>query len=228
MCEHTYEIIRADDYEEVAEFLLANFFPEVPIGKIVNMDVDMEVRPWLFEFMKKILSFQVSICIRDPANRLIAVGINSIEYGDPARDVSISDYVDPYRHPKMWMNLNFLQDLGKGVDLFGDNCVAGLVFNMFMICVDGTISKRGLATKIVDYSIQVAKQKGITVMVTEAVSEYAGRIFSKFGFTVAKQIDYNDYVYHSSRPLANNGVHKAGRLFVYHLSRSGQQQGLCA
>ena len=109
---YTLEDIRQGDAEEVTEFLLKHFFPQVPIGKVVDMDVEAEVRPWLGLFVRSALSSQVCVAVRDArrGNCLAAVGINCIEHRDSSQDIATLDtFVDSHHHPKMWMNLTFLQ-----------------------------------------------------------------------------------------------------------------------
>jgi hypothetical protein len=99
-----------------SEFLLAHFFPEVPIGKVVDMAVDLEVRPWLFDFIHLVLAApSTSIQLRHRiSGRIVAVAINVIENdSDPEHPASpdLADFVHPDRHPKMYMNLKFLEEL---------------------------------------------------------------------------------------------------------------------
>lgn len=209
--------VRQEEKVEVAEFLLAHFFPEVPIGKVVDMDVDLEVRPWVFDFIHLVLAApSTSIQLRHrTSGRIVAVAINAIGNDDgqehpPSPD--LADFVHPDRHPKMYMNLKFLEELSAVPDdwKFANN----KMFNIFMLAVDPHYGQRGLASKLVRLSIQLAASLGIKTVVSQAVNYYAIKTLKKCGFRSLKQLPYGRFVYHGDTPLANNGVHQ-GAEFLF-------------
>ena len=204
-------IVRQEEKIEVSEFLLEHFFPEVPIGKIVNMDVNREVRPWLADFIESVLASSTSIAIRKRDDgQLVALAVNMIERpGAP----DITQFVNPVQHPLMYMNMAFLEDLS----VFPNDCPASSeMFNVFMISVSPKYSKRGLASKLIQLSVQLAGQLGIRMVISQAVNYYAIKALEKCGFRSVKQLSYNEFVYCETTPLANNGIHQKAELMVLH------------
>lgn len=205
--------VRQEEKVEVSEFLLDHFFPQVPIGKIVNMDVNREIRPWLADFIETVLAASpASIAVRTRKDgRLVALAVNIIERlgGEPSPD--ITQFVDPVQHPLMHMNMAFLEELS----IFPDDCpAASQMMNVFMVAVAPQYGKRGLASKLIQLSVVLAGRLGIEMVVSQAVNYYAIRALEKCGFRSVKQVLYGDFVYEGTTPLANNGVHQKAELMV--------------
>ena len=134
------------DLDEICEFLLIHFFPEVPIAKVVNMDVDKEVRPWVRKFVGAIVSDSNSIIVRDAQhnNRLAAVRLNIVEQkGVDNEKFHLTHYCNCVDHPLMWMNGAFLDQLAQGVDcyeMFG----VDKIFYLVLVSVSNEYGRRGL------------------------------------------------------------------------------------
>ena len=204
------------DLDEICEFLLIHFFPEVPIAKVVNMDVDKEVRPWVRKFVGAIVSDSNSIIVRDAQhnNRLAAVRLNIVEQkGVDNEKFHLTHYCNCVDHPLMWMNGAFLDQLAQGVDCY-EMFWVDKIFYLVLVSVSNEYGRRGLAAKLVELSIDMAKQKGLHVSTASAVNEFAAKALGAAGFKSIKQLAYSDFEFNGSRPLVNSGVHQIGRLMA--------------
>ncbi len=77
-----FQLAGDDDLVDIEEFLLIHFFPVEPLGSLVKVDVQIEVRPWLARFVANVVSERRSIIVRDVStspNQLVAVRLNSLE-----------------------------------------------------------------------------------------------------------------------------------------------------
>lgn len=218
----TFDTIGIEQLDEVVEFLMKYFFPTVPIGNIVNMDVEVEVRPWVHRFISSVLRQGHSLAVRDASarNQLAAVSLSQLEV-QSAVDIgpSLMDCVDPEKHPLMLMNVYFLEELAGDVDFFHRYGVERVV-DITMLAVNTAYASRGLATQLIQLTVSRARcQLDVSVFKTEAVSEYAARAHFKAGFQTIHQIHYDDFVYEGDKPLAGlvETDHKTGRLMVLNL-----------
>lgn len=212
-----FAIVRQEENVKVTEFLLAYFFPEVPIGKVVDMDVDSEVRPWIFDFIHLILTTNPSTSIQfrqRSTGRIWAVAINVIENDATTASPDLADFVHPHRHPKMYMNLTFLEELSA---VLPPSPGSDKLLNIFMVAVDPNYGRRGLGSNLIRLSVQLAAQLGIKTVVSQAVNHYAIKSLEKCGFRSVKQLLYSQFVYHGDTPLVNDGVHQRAKYLVLQL-----------
>jgi len=216
-----FDVIGIEHLDEVVDFLMKYFFPVVPIGHIVNMDVEMEVRPWIRDFISAILNEGHTLSIRDPSerNQLAAICVNQLEIQTttPLVGVQILNSIDHEKNPLMLMNATFLEALGGDVDFFAKYSVER-VMDLTMMAVNPRYASQGLATRLVELTVARARrQLNVTVWKTEAVSEYAARALFKSGFQTIHEIPYDQFSYNGSKPLAplaQSTHHKKGRLMV--------------
>lgn len=210
-----FEILAQSHWHSVAEFLLDNFFTEVPIAKLVGMDVDREVRPWLGSFVHSALAYPISIGVRNERGKLVAVCFNVIETATQQlggrRLPNIGDYISHDKNPVMSMNMAFVEQLAESAQL-------DTAFNIFMLSVSSGYLRRGLARTLIQLSVRLACELGIDTVVSQAVNFYAYKAFESCGFFCAKQLRFDEFKYDGVVPLANCGVHQTGKLMLLHLS----------
>lgn len=214
-----FSIAGPEEANDIFEFLMKNFFPVVPIGQIVEMDVDLEVRPWAQSFVRATVEQGHTLVVRDTSaqNQIVAVCLVQVEDNKSVPN-TILDLVDPEKHPLMLMNAVFLDTLADGVDFFTMYGV-DRIMDITIIAVGNLYASRGLAFQLVQLTVDRAKtEMGIRIFKTEAVSEYAARALRKAGFSTIKEIPYEDFEYRGTRPLAplaQQTAHKKGQLMVY-------------
>lgn len=211
-----FEILPQSQWPSVAEFLLANFFPAVPIAKIAGVDVGTEVRPWLGKFVHSALAYPISIGVRNERGQLVAVCFNVIETAtqrlEGRRLPNMNDYLSPDEQPAMCMNMAFVDTLADCPAVSLD-----VAFNVFMLSVSPLYCRMGLARALIRLSIRLSDQLGIDYVVAQAVNHYAAKAFETCGFVCVKQLYFDEFVYDGQTPLANCGVHQAGKLMLLHL-----------
>lgn len=210
-----FGILQQEDESEVTEFLLSHFFPFVPISKLVGMNVTQEVKPWLSDFVHSILASPTSIGIRKQMDgQLVAISVNAIELSNQDENSpDLADFVDPIQHPKMRMNIAFLEQLTT----IPEYLAGSKALNLFMLAVHPEYSRRQLGSTLVRLSVQLAGRMGIKTLISQAVSFYAIRALEKCGFRSIKTLDYDQFVYDGDTPLANNGVHQHAALMILQL-----------
>ena len=95
------------------------------------------------------------------------------------------------------------------------------VFEIAVVAVSSDYGRKGLATKLMEFSIQIAIEIGAGVVKVEAISEHSAQIASKLDFTVLKSIDYATFEYDGIKPLAGNyemlSEHPTARLMARRL-----------
>jgi len=216
------KLMSIEDVTDVTEFLLDHFFTEEPLGKSINLDVGAEVRPWLAAVVAHQVHENISIVIRNcDSGQLVGVCLNDVEHAvDDAQDhVSIFSSVDEQLHPAMWKITQLLRDLVKDVDLFARFRVDTYVL-LQILCVHPHYAGRGLARKMIDATLTLARDAGHALVVSEATSRYSAAAFIKAGFSVENTIEYADYsLDRVEHPFARNtGVHTNARLMIKHLN----------
>ncbi len=210
-----FQVAQVTESEEIFEFLMSHFFPEVPTFKLVNMDAEKEVRPLASKYVQVLVANLNTITVRDTlnGNRLAGVSLNAVDHGHEADEFNIVKYVDPIKYPLFWKSMEFLNQLAQGVDcheMFG----VDKIFYLVLVSVNNEYGRRGIAAKLVELSIEMAKQKGLHVSTASAVNEFAAKALGAAGFKSIKQLAYSDFEFNGSRPLVNSGVHQIGRLMA--------------
>ena len=78
------------------------------------------------------------------------------------------------------------------------------VLDTRFVAVLPDFGRKGLATKLMELSIQLAIQKETGAIQVEAVSEYIARAADKLGYTTLTSVDYASFEYDGIKPLAGN------------------------
>ena len=210
-----FQVAQVCESEEIFEFLMSHFFPEVPTFKLVDMDAEKEARPWALKYVQVLVANLNTITVRDTlnGNRLAGVSLNALDHGHDADEFNIVKYVDPVKYPLFWKSMEFLNQLYEGINLH-HLFQADSVLHLAFVSVSPHYARRGIAAKLVQVTIHLAKSKGVKVLAAEAVSHFAGRAFIQNGFHSVKDLSYNDFQCDGQRPFVNDGVHQKGQLLV--------------
>ena len=214
-----FSTIQDCDLETVVDFLLQHFFSEEPLGKMLQLDPEIEVKPWFSRMVEHQIKERVSIVVRDSCNgNIAAVCLNDVERKliDP-EDVTLFSSVKKDQHATMWKIIRLLEDLVQDVDLFDAYNVDAFVV-LQILSVSDRYTGRGLAKKLIQLTESVAKQLQYSLIMSEATSDFSGRAFHKAGFVSRKSISYQSYSLDGIRPFCNNGVHQKAELMVKHFA----------
>ena len=82
------------------------------------------------------------------------------------------------------------------------------MFVLNMICVSPNESGQGLASKMMNWSENMAKTSGLSIMTAETTGIGSTKLFQKSKFTKVKEIQYDDYMDKNGEfPFANLKPH---------------------
>ena len=96
-------------------------------------------------------------------------------------------------HPNCNRTIQFLNDLGRtnlaahGIDK------DTVIFDAGAVCVRKDFRQYKLGTRLIEESFTMARDEGAQFYVVHAVNSFAKRIFDKFNFISANEIDYDKY-----------------------------------
>lgn len=222
-----FSTIQPEDVDQVSEFLLQHFFAEEPLGQSLNLNPDLEVRPWLTKMVEHEIREGISVVVRlrsigdgesatGDLGEMVAVCLNDVERAttDPD-DVTIFTFVKRESQPSMWKITRVLEDLLADQDLFSRYQVDALV-TCQMLCVSPRFSGRGLAKKLIQLTEDLTRTMGYSLIISEATSDYSARAFLKAGFSREKTLQYATFTLdgqHPFRPLSSS-VHSAAHLMI--------------
>lgn len=203
--------------EEFLEFFIVHLNNASPNNHIRHYDAPppgsegekQSFERWL-GVIRETLCSPYSLTVREQnTGRLVAVIYNRIE--TPTTEL--------HNYPRRFQ-FSILNALTKDHNLF-TLFKTDKVFEIAIVAVSSDYGKKGLATTLMELSIQIAIQNGAGAAQVEALSEYTARAASKLGFTVLKSIDYATFEYEGVTPLAGNeemlSEHPAARFMARRL-----------
>ena len=212
-----------DDVDEVREFIQQHFMAIVPNYLLISYDVlcREKARPFLEAYTNLFRNNQsVSLIVRGDGARLVAIMVNRIEH----RDV---DRAKPLHHPNLSSSKDelpifaILRTLYQNLNVF-ELYETDTIFHLEMVAVRGDHCRLGLATHLIQLSIQIGQANKVGVFIIEAVNVYSSKIASSFGFETIKEIVYKDFEYGGSRPfvlhLQELGEHRSAQLMALKLN----------
>lgn len=205
---------------EIFDFLLCHFFPEAPIRQLGLYDESEEAkRPaWIEDLVGNCVGTPYSLLVRDACHHhcIVAVAINEMK--NIMGNLNSDDYLNkvssnPAQIPVGRLHKAVLKVIHNHVDMFSIYETQKKM-ECSILAVDSRYTRQGLASKLMEYSLDIAKASGAGVIWTEALSEYTAKIASKFGFDTLKFIGYSEFVFEGDTPLANIPGHQTGRLMA--------------
>ena len=69
----------------------------------------------------------------------------------------------------------------------------GNIFSFQVLSVHPNYRRLGIATKLVQKSIELARSRGFEVVKAEATGKYSQKLYTKLNFDILFEISYNDY-----------------------------------
>ncbi|XP_057370337.1 arylalkylamine N-acetyltransferase 1-like [Daphnia carinata] len=219
--ELTVYIAQPDDGQEIFEFLLQHFFPLAPIRQLALYDESEEAkRPeWVDDIVRECVQAPYSLLVRDAClhNQIVAVAINDMKKRTSTHGANHQLYApksnNPAQIPVGRLHKAVLEDINRDVDIFAI-FQTEIKMEIGALAVDGRYTRQGLATRLVELSLRIAKAHGAGAVWTEALSAYTAKAVSKLGFDVLKSVTYDDFRYEGELPLANIPGHSVGRLMA--------------
>lgn len=199
------DFAKPDQLEEIFLFVKEHFMDVAPCAQIFAVDLATLSSE---EYQKKVDSFcgflveeclrpPLSLTVRDPSQggQIAAVVLNYMEYRPAAEKEK------PIEEEPILMDA-LREALIRNLDLFA---LYGTdkVLHWYMVAVSAQYGRRGLATKLLELTEELAVRNGAGAVKALAISEYAARAAVKRGFTTLNSVAYATLEYKGTRPLAD-------------------------
>lgn len=177
------DIGKHEDYEECCAFG-KNVFRTGPISMLLS-DRTLEkmtfIEPWTVACLKS----KISLIARNSAGSVIGV-----------RMTDLSTVEKPFHTPPEVFQSDamgaILDELNKGVDIF-EMYKTQRAFRFVYLGVHQDYRNQGLAEKMFEISIELAKMNGADVIVVVGVHKYATRSAVNSGFRIVKTVSVSDF-----------------------------------
>ena len=210
--ELVFDTAKPSDLEEITNFIIVEFFGQLPLTTVPALDVDREIGPWIGKYLNHLIQKNMSIIVRDKrqSNRIAAASINDIDRKNRAEtDFGLESFSSAEDTPSWFKICQLLHDVHRDVEFDHDP-----ILSIDLLCVAKDYGGRGLSSLCVDLSCQVAKQNGLMLVKAEVVNAYLARGLTKAGFCVAKEIRYKYYTKNGEKPILTDSVHDSIRYMV--------------
>lgn len=176
------DIAKPDDLSECFDFSRDYFFRARPLSLILNgqtLETLNFVEPWITRCVES----NVSLAVRNEAGQVVAVRMSEV-----------STRQNPAQMPESAVAHFefFLGKLGEGIDLF-EQYETDKLFHFVLMAVHPRYGNQGLAQKLLQISLELAKNTGAGLVTMEAVNKYALKAGVKNGFYVINSIDFADF-----------------------------------
>lgn len=189
-----YRIAGPDDHATIWKLMIEEFYPKTPLnlhlGSTSEADVAEEfaLPPGLFEQ-------GVSLVVEDTDTKeIVAARVSSVV---PRSSAKVHPLVgDPElgaKYPKDSAVYRVLTHAASSVDVYQHYNVDTVVDFKYLV-VKQAMCGRNIAKHLIEFSIQVARAKGIPVVNVMAAHKHAERIFESLGFDRLSTLVLADYV----------------------------------
>ena len=169
------ERVQPSRYEEFVDFIYENFFPyeRLAIASGLDKKPNFKARPTYLSWLADGLSLAV---VDNTTDRIVAIVLNFIlrqSDSSPSQDEEMND-----ENRDIWL---LLDELEKGYDIFQQfNTDRG--FELVFLCVHQQYCGRGLAKKLTEETIEIARQAGLTFIKSNPSVKATSHIFESLGF----------------------------------------------
>jgi hypothetical protein len=108
---------KAVEFDKMADFLLANFFPYEPMGVALGLKVQNELHKWFHKYIKTNLALSPPVsskAINTSTGELVGVNFASIFDPMQPKPPGLLDFIDPLKSPNMFRIGKFLDGIEEG------------------------------------------------------------------------------------------------------------------
>ena len=190
--EFTIHIAHSEVLDEVMEFMQIHFFSTSPNCFLAPgglSDVN-QFKEFLFGYLRQ----SVSLTVRDSMGKLVGIRINELEERTDA-------VVFPPAKESLTLKMSLLGALEEGIDLFEKYNTEKILY-LSKMAVDKRFGGLGLASKLVEFSLELAKANGTGAVKVCAMSDFAAKAAAKQGLETIRTIDYATFELNGDKPLA--------------------------
>ncbi|XP_059082292.1 uncharacterized protein LOC131879858 [Tigriopus californicus] len=215
----TFRIVDQSRYPEVLELLYANFHPDEPMSRALNIYSGDHRVPAIDEYTLNGLKENLSLMAVDSfTNKLLGVSINGLVHKS-SLDIPLVDKLKNIRNDKFRHIITVLHEVNqRGAHIFQE-LGTDVVFDIKMVTTDKLNRKSGLATDLIRKSINLARDLGYTAAKTEATGIYSRKASERLGFTMTAEFFYDEYIAADGTTgiFSDMGNHKCATLLVKRL-----------
>ncbi|CAL4159398.1 unnamed protein product [Meganyctiphanes norvegica] len=213
-----FKILTAEYIDRAVVLLCNHFFKDEPLGKALYLESPREVDHWLSKVLPHMIAHGMSLMAIDESpegdGRLVGVAINSVKLkGAVGGPDDFLNWIDPQKDPKMYRIISFLSHLAEDIDFYGNYSVDKF-FNFEMLNVDKTYGGRGLASMMVEQSLNLARKHNFRLCLVETTGIFSAKIFSRHGFKTIREVSYGSLRENGKLLFPNTGIHTSARVSI--------------
>lgn len=185
-----YRAYKKEDYSNVKEFLIENYYPHVPILQAVGLTQPSDEQQ---EVILQVLDLGcTTVCVNDSSE---IVGIR-IAYPRKFSDIEKPDENESGLG-KILTFVHYLAVKSKVYELYNSKEIV----NGMALCVAENYRGRGIGFKLYQENMKLAKDLGYKVYNCDCTSFYSIAICEKLGMTELFKIKFSDYVYENGKQI---------------------------
>lgn len=175
------------DYNEVYALMMTAFLPDEPMNRAVGLSV-RDSHELFCEFIDDALRDGISFVAINSKKRIVGFRLNEIMQRDSMAHPPI-----PIQYPQRMMFLvNLLGELSSGFfDLVPESMKK--VLKLLVIAVDRDFRGAGVARKLMDATIKLAREENFDAILTTATAIRTQTLFTHMGFETLRVIQYDGY-----------------------------------
>lgn len=186
--------------QSVINLLMSSFFLQEPLNEMLQFEIPHEPLAWTEHIIDDGLRDQCSFVAVDtttPQQEVVGVILNGISNRVPAEDnVSITS-------EKLKFIFSLIDQVSNGHNLF-DLYKTDRLFHCDIINIDEKQRGQNLSSRLIDKSLEKARQSNIKGGFVVCTSLYSRKAFIRHGFQIINELLYSE---HGDKRLLNMGIH---------------------
>ncbi|KAJ9582978.1 hypothetical protein L9F63_022682 [Diploptera punctata] len=213
-----YDIVPATegDSERVAEFLRQTFFKYEPLNIAFKAPPNRPMEAMRF---LKYLKEGTSLIAITKSGLLIGLAMNGVSRKTTEARVPRSRGLEAF-HESYTKISNFVDKVENNMDIWKITGVESALY-LHILAVDPIASGRGIGTKLVKKSIEVAKSKGFPSLWVMCSSHYSAKICRSLGMQSVYRLPYKDNKNEAGKPeFLPPAPHTEINMFVLNLTKA--------
>ncbi|KAF4526191.1 hypothetical protein B566_EDAN001875 [Ephemera danica] len=190
----SYDIVpvRPENFNDVMDFLRHNFFLDEPLNVHLKLVPSSEpgACPELEQFSMSSLEQGFSLMAVAPDGRVMGVCLNAVSHPGDVEELEKLALECP--NQKFKIILGILAHVEKQSDVHNRFNVK-TVFEVPILSVDSSCRGQGIATALLNGSLQLARRLGYPLFRIDCSSEFTARAVAKLGLHVVFSMRYDEY-----------------------------------
>ncbi|XP_076033701.1 arylalkylamine N-acetyltransferase-like 2 [Oratosquilla oratoria] len=190
MADLCYEVTKLEDCDELADFLGRSFFTREPTTVGLHLTSE-DHRNWVNVAIKTWATCGASYLCRDKANGNKIVGCRLSKFVSRDDGLTFGGH-DTQGNEKLDIFFHILCELEACQNFFETENV-DKIMEFVAVGVDENYGGKGIATKLIQLSMQKGKELGAQLVTVQATNFISQKIFINLGFEVKYVLDYATY-----------------------------------